>query len=190
MDRPNEPLPPVRPLGPAKAAARVRPARAAGKPRRRPRVPRAALLVAGAAVLALVLVWFVFVRDPGNPFAGTWAAPPDALIGGTVVISGPGRRIEAAFSGNDTSGTAQTFTVRAHRDGDDLVVTAEDFADAAGDAATAQRVRNTIATIVKDFRLVFSRRDTTHLTMTVEGTFIGVIKVSLAERAVVLTEVD
>lgn len=190
MDRRNEPLPPVRPLGIAEAMTPARPAKVAREPRRRPRVPRLALLVAGAVVLAVVLVWLVFLRDPGNPFAGTWAAPAGAPISGTVVISGPGRRIEATFTGNDASGTPQVFTVRAHKDGEDLVITADDFADAAGDVANAQRVRNTFAAFVKDFSLVFVRQDATHLGLTVEGTFIGVIKVSLAERSIVLTKVD
>ena len=70
------------------------------------------------------------------------------------------------------------------------MVTADDFAAAAGDTATAMQVRNTFAAIVKDFRLVMARRDATHLTLTVEGTFIGVIKVSLAQRSIVLTKVD
>ncbi len=191
MDRQETPLPLVKPLGgggaPPPRAAPPRPPR----PRRERRrsVPRRALVIVAAAVAAAVLVWLLFIRDPGNPFAGTWAAPADAPIG-RVVIAGPGRRIEAIFSGNATSGTPQTFTVRAHLDGDDLVITAEDFADAAGDVADAQRVRNAFAAYVKDFRLVFAPQDQAHLRLTVEGTFVGVIKVSLDERSLVLTKVD
>lgn len=92
--------------------------------------------------------------------------------------------------GNATSGTPQTFTVRAHLDGDDLVITAEDFAVAAGDVADAQRVCNAFAAYVKDFRLVFAPQGQAHLRLTVEGTFVGVIKVSLDERSLVLTKVD
>jgi hypothetical protein len=194
MDQETTPEPLARPLGPAAAAppraapAPPRPAKAPKAPRRR--FPRAALLVAVAAVVALALIWFFIVRDPGNPFKGTWAAPAGAPINGTVLISGPGRHIEATFSGDDTSATAQSFTVRAHKDGEDLVVTAEDFADAAGDVADAQRVRETFTAYVKDFRLVFSPQGAAHLKMTVEGVFVGVIKVSLDQRAVVLTKVD
>jgi hypothetical protein len=196
MDEAKTPEPLVRPLDPAAAAppraapAPPRPAKAHKAPRRRRRVPRAALLAAVAAAVAVALVWSFAVRDPGNPFQGTWAAPAGAPISGTVVVSGPGRHIEATFAGADTSGAAQSFTVRAHRDGEDLVVTADDFADAAGDVADAQRVRDTFAAYVKDFRLVFSPQDAAHLKMTVEGVFVGVIKVSLDRRTVVLTKVD
>lgn len=193
MDQQPTPPPLVRPLdrggAPPPKAAPPRPVRAR-RPRARPRVPRRALIVGAAALAVAVLVWFFFIRDTGNPFAGTWQAPADAPIAGTVAIAGPGRHIEATFTGNVTSGTPQTFTVRAHRDGDRLVITTDDFADAAGDVADAQRVRTSFAAFVKDFRLVFTRRDATHLAMTVEGTFVGVIKVGLDERSVVLTKVD
>ena len=191
MERSEEPLPVARPLeSPGAPAAALRAAAAHTPGPRRPatRVPLwvwAAVIVAAVAVFGL---WFFLLRDTGNPFAGTWTATESPVS--LVVISGPGRHIEATFTGKDTSGSAQTFTVAAHKDGGDLVVTADDFAEAAGDATTAIRVRTTFAAVVKDFRLVFARRDATHLTLTVEGAFIGVIKVSLAQRSIVLTKVD
>ena len=192
MDSSETPTPLARPLGPAtpqpQAAAPRRPP--AARPARPARVSWRTLVVLGAVLVAACLVWFFFVRDTGNPFAGTWRAPDGALITGTVAIAGPGRHIEATFSGNAGAAGAQTFTVRAHKDGEDLVITAEDFADAAGDVADAQRVRNTFAAFVKDFRLVFRQRDPTHLELTVEGTFIGVIKIGLGQRSVLLTKVD
>ena len=191
MDTPDTPLPLVQPLGGGGAPPPQAAPRPAGPPKaRRPRISRRTLVVAGAALAAVFLVWFLFIRDTGNPFAGTWQAPDGAAIAGTVGIAGPGRHIEATFSGSAGAAGAQTFTVRAHKDGEDLVITAEDFADAAGDVADAERVRNTFAAFVKDFRLVFKRRDAAHLTLTVEGTFVGVIKVSLAERSILLTKVD
>lgn len=199
MDIGDRPPPLVRPLDrrdvvAAPAAPCVKPKPVKPKPARQLRVPRRRPIVLAAALAAalvlIVLTWFLVVRDPGNPFKGTWAAPAGAPISGRVVASGPGRHIEVTFAGHDASGAAQAFTVRAHKDGDELVVTAEDFADAAGDVADAQRVRDTFAAFVKDFRLVFARQDPTHLRMTVEGTFVGVIEVSLDERAVVLTKVD
>jgi hypothetical protein len=194
MDQPQTPPPLVKPLdhggAPAPPAAAARPARAPKAQRSRLRVPLRALIAAAVVLAAAVLVWAIFIRDTGNPFAGTWKAPAGAPIAGTVVISGPGRHIEASFSGADPSGTVQSFTVRAHEDGADLVITAEDFADAAGDVADAQRVRDTFAAYVKDFRLVFAPQDVTHLELTVEGTFVGLVKVSLAQRSILLTKVD
>jgi hypothetical protein len=194
MDQPQTPPPLVKPLdrggAPPPRAAPSRPAKTPGAPRPRRRVPRLVLVAAAVAVVAVVLVWVLFIRDTGNPFAGTWKAPAGAPIAGTVVIAGPGRHIEATFNGGDPSGTTQSFTVRAHKDGADLVITAEDFADAAGDVADAQRVRDTFAAYVKDFRLVFAPQDATHLELTVEGTFVGVLKVSLPGRSIALTKVD
>ena len=191
MDRSEEPSPVVRPLEPAGAPAAPLKAAATRAPGpRRPviHVPRWVWIAVIVAAVVVFGLWFFLLRDTGNPFAGTWVATEAPVS--QVVISGPGRHIEATFSGKDTSGSAQTFTVAAHKDGEDLVVTADDFAAAAGDTATAMQVRNTFAAIVKDFRLVMARRDATHLTLTVEGTFIGVIKVSLAQRSIVLTKVD
>jgi hypothetical protein len=181
----------VRPLDPPGAPApalKARVRRAPGARRPKAHVPRRVWIAAAVVAVAVFAVWYLAVRDTGNPFAGTWAAAEAPVS--RVVISGPGRHIQATFTGEDASGAAQTFTVAAHKDGEDLVVTADDFAAAAGDAATAAQVRDTFAAIVKDFRLVFSRRDPTHLTVTVEGTFIGVIRVSLAQRSIVLTKVD
>jgi hypothetical protein len=180
--RPLEP--PGAPAPPLKATA----GRAPGPRGLASRVPRWAWVAVAVAAVVVFGLWFFLLRDTGNPFAGTWTATESPIS--RVVISGPGRHIEATFTGNGASGVAQTFTVAAHKDGEDLVVTADDFAAAAGDAATAMQVRDTFAAIVKDFRLVFTRRDAAHLTLTVEGTFIGVIKVSLAERSIVLTKVD
>ncbi len=189
MDGRETPAPLVKPLGVAPPQAA--PPRPAGAPKaRRPHVSRRTLVVAAVAVAAALAIWFFFIRDTGNPFAGTWQAPGGAPIAGTVTIAGPGRHIEVTFSGSTAAAGAQSFTVRAHKDGEDLVITAEDFADAAGDVADAERVRNTFAAFVKDFRLVFRKRDAAHLELTVEGTFVGVIKVSLAERSVLLTKVD
>ena len=177
LDPPGAPAPPLKAAG-----------RAPGPRRPRVHVPRRVWIAVVLAAVAVFAVWYFALRDTGNSFAGTWTAAQAPIS--RVVISGPGRHIKATFSGKDPSGTAQTFTVAAHKDGADLVVTAADFAAAAGDAATAMQVRNTFAAIVKDFRLVFTRRDATHLTVTVEGTFIGIIKVSLAQRSIVLTKVD
>jgi len=192
MDRPETPLPLVKPLDRGGAPPpQAAPPRAAGPSQpRRPYVSLRTLVIAGAALAAVVLVWLFFIRDTGNPFAGTWQAPDGAPIAGTVTIAGPGRRIDVTFSGSAGAAGAQTFTVGAHKDGADLVITAEDFADAAGDVADAERVRDTFAAFVKDFRLVFTLQDPTHLSMAVEGTFIGVIKIGLDQRSAVLTKVD
>lgn len=173
LEQPSGPAPPLK-----AAAART--------PRRR--VPRWVFYAAVAAAIAAAAVWLFVLRDTGNLFAGTWKATQAPIE--QAVISGPGRHIRVMFSGRDSSGAAHTFTVTAHKDGPDLVVTVDDFAKATGDAAEAARVRNTFAAFVKDFRLVFTRRDATHLVLTVEGRLIGAITVSLGQRSIVLTKAE
>lgn len=182
---------PVRPLGPPGAPApplKTADRRAHGRHAPSVRVPRWAWYALGAVAIAAVAVWFLALRDTGNPFAGTWKAAQGPF--GQVVISGPGRHIEATFSGRDSSGAEKTFTVAAHKDGEDLVITVDDFAEAGGDAAEAEQVRAAFAAVIHDFRLVFSRRDATHLTATVKGRLVGVIDVGLDQRSAVLTKVD
>lgn len=184
-DSPRGVMPLEQPAGPA-PPLKTRPARPA-RPPRRP-LPRRLWIVVGAVAVGAFALWFFVLRDIGDPFAGTWTATQAPVA--RVVISGPGRHIKVTFSGRDPSGALQTFTVAGHKDGRDLVVTVDDFAKATGDPAEAAQVRNTFAAYVKDFRLVFARRDPGHLTMTLEGRFVGIINVSLDERTIVLTKVD
>lgn len=148
-----------------------------------------ALVVAAVAVLAIVAVWFFFVRGGGSPFDGTWNAGSTAGAA-QIVITGSGDGMKIEFTGTDASGQTKKSTVPAHMDGADLVVTVDDFIKATGNKDQATQLKAAFEAIIKDFRLVFALQDSTHLKMTVEGTLASGAQPAAGQRSTVLTKAD
>lgn len=73
---------------------------------------------------------------------------------GAVVIKKHSGDFKVTMSGKDAAGTQKTYTIPAHLDGSSLA-------------------RAVFESIIKDFRLVFTLQDPTHLEMKVEGTPVG-----------------
>lgn len=144
------------------------------------------IVAAVVVVVAVVAVWFFFLRGGGSPFDGTWNAG-SAAGAAQIVITGSGDGTKIEFTGKDASGQTRSSTVPAHMDGPDLVVTVDDFIKATGNAQQAAQIKAAFEAIIKDFRLVFSLQDATHLKMSVEGTLAGGAQPSAGQRSVVLT---
>lgn len=131
------------------------------------------ILVAVVAVVAIIAVWFFVVRGTGgtSPFLGTWKEPAGG--DGAVVIKKKSGDFKVTMSGKDAAGTEKTFTIPAHLAGSTLEITVDDFIKATGNEDQAAQAKAAFETIIKDFRLVFSLEDPTHLEMRVEGTPVG-----------------
>jgi hypothetical protein len=131
------------------------------------------LVVVGAvvAVIAIVLVWFFLLRataTSGEEFLGVWKATSAQGIT-TLTVETKGD----AFSVTMTGGSAgQTVTVPAHVDGDDLVITMDDFSEIAGEK-NADAFEATLRALAGDFRMIFSSVDATHVDLRIVGTSPG-----------------
>jgi hypothetical protein len=131
------------------------------------------VIVAALAVVAIIAVWFFFVRGTGgaSPFLGTWSAPDGGAA--TVEVKLKSGDFKVTMTGKDPAGAEKTYTIPAHLDGSSLVVTVDDFIEASGNEDQAAQAKAVFETMIKDFRLVFALDDPTHLKMTVEGTPVG-----------------
>jgi hypothetical protein len=146
------------------------------------------LVLAAVAVVAVIAVWFFFLRGNSSPFDGTWNASSSSM--GAIVISGSGDDFKVKITGTDASGAKKSTAVPAHLDGADLVITVDDFVKASGDKAQVAQVKAAFEALIKDFRLVFTLQDKTHLKFTVEGTVAGGQSPNPAQRSIVLTRAD
>ena len=146
------------------------------------------LVLAGVAVVAVVAVWFFFLRGGSSPFDGTWNA--NGSTTGAITISGSGDDFKLKFTGNDASGNTKSTVVPAHMDGADLVVTVDDFIKASGDKTRAAQLKAAFELLIKDFRLVFTLQDATHLKFTVEGTLANGQSPNPSTSSIVLTKAD
>jgi len=146
------------------------------------------LVLAGVAVIAIIAVWFFFLRGGSSPFDGTWNASGSST--GAITISGSGSDFKLRFAGTDASGAKKSTVVPAHMDGADLVVTVDDFIKASGDQAQTARLKAAFELLIKDFRLVFTLQDPTHLKFTVEGTLTNGQSSNPTQRSIVLVKAD
>ena len=125
------------------------------------------LVFAVIAVVAVVLVWFFVLRGPattGEEFVGTWTAATEQGIA-TVVVEQAEDAFTVTLTGNDP---AQKVTVPAHLDGEELLITVDDFSQMAG-AANAEAFKAALTALAGDFKLVFSSVDATHLDLRIVG---------------------
>jgi len=171
---------------PQPAAAPAAPAPAGGQGMSRTLLT--VLVLAGVAVVAVVAVWFFVLRGNSSPFDGTWNTGSSNM--GTIAISGSGDAFKIKITGADASGAQKSTEVPAHMDGADLVVTVDDFVKASGDKEKAAQLKAAFETLIKDFRLVFSLQDETHLKFTVEGTLANGQSPNPAQRSIVLVKAD
>jgi hypothetical protein len=128
---------------------------------------KAVLVFAVVAVLAIVLVWFFVLRAPattGEEFVGTWTATTQQGIA-TVAVEKNGDAFSVTLTGNDA---AQAVTVPAHLDGEELLITMDDFSQMAG-AENAEAFKAALAALAGDFKLVFSSVDATRLDLRIVG---------------------
>ena len=146
------------------------------------------LVIAGVALIAVVAIWFFVLRGNSSPFDGTWNASATSM--GAVKISGSGGGFKVTITGQDASGSTKSTTVPAHMDGSDLVVTVDDFIKASGDQAKAAQLKAAFETLIKDFRLVFTLQDATHLKFAVEGTLANGQSANAAKNSLILTKAD
>lgn len=149
------------------------------------------IIVAALAVVAIIAMWFFFVRGTGgtSPFLGTWKEPNDATA--SVVITLRSGEFKVTMTGKDTAGAEKSYTIPAHLDGSDLVITVDDFVKATGSEEQAAQAKAIFETLIKDFRLVFTLNDPTHLKMAVEGTPVGGSVASrVSESSTVLVKAD
>jgi hypothetical protein len=146
------------------------------------------LVLAGVAVVAVVAVWFFVLRGNSSPFDGTWNA--NGATTGAITISGSGSGFKLRFASTDASGAKKSAVVPAHMDGADLVVTVDDFVKATGDQERATQLKAAFETLIKDFRLVFTLQDATHLKFTVEGTLANGQSPNPTQRSIVLIKAD
>jgi len=146
------------------------------------------IVVAAVAVVAIIAVWFFLLRGGSSPFDGTWNASSANI--GAIVISGSGSNSKVKITGADASGQQKSYTVPAHMDGADLVITVDDFIKASGNAAQASQAKVAFAALIKDFRLVFTLQDSTHLKFAVEGTLANGQSANPSTSSIVLTKAD
>src|SRR5450759_2199528 len=106
------------------------------------------ILVAAVAVVAILAVWFFFLRGGSSPFDGTWNAGAGGM--GAIAISGSSDDFKVKTTSADASGEQKSYTVPAHMDGTDLVITVDDFIKASGNEAQASQAKAAFETIVKD----------------------------------------
>lgn len=146
------------------------------------------IIAAAVALVAIIAVWFFFLRGGSSAFDGSWNASSSSM--GAIAISGSGDDFKVKITGTDVSGATKSYTVPAQRDGLDLVITVDDFVKASGNAEQANQAKALFESIIKDFRLVFTLQDPTHLTMTVEGTLANGQAPNPSQRSIVLTKAD
>jgi hypothetical protein len=150
------------------------------------RTTRNVIIVAAVAIVAIIAVWFFVLRGGSSPFDGTWNASSSSI--GAIVISGSGSDFKVKTTATDSSGAQKSSVVPAHLDGADLVITVDDFVKATGDQAQAAQVKAIFEALIKDFRLVFSLQDSTHLKLTVEGTPTSGQSPSQGQQSIVLVK--
>ena len=128
------------------------------------------IVVAALAIVAIVAVWFVFVRGTGgtSPFLGTWNEPKGADASVTVKLRSG--EFTVTMVGKDASGTEKKYTIPAHLVGANLEITVDDFVKATDNEEQAAQAKAVFESLIKDFRIVFTVKDPTHLEMGVEGT--------------------
>lgn len=131
------------------------------------------LVVVGAviAVIAIVLVWFFLLRAPatsGEEFLGVWKATSQQGIT-TLTVTAEGDAFSVTMTGG---GAGQTITVPAHVDGDDLVITMDDFSEIAGEE-NADAFEATLKALAGDFKMIFSSVDADRLDLRIVGTAPG-----------------
>ena len=127
---------------------------------------RLVIIIAVVALIAVFAVWFFVVRGPstnGDEFLGTWTGAGSIT---SVVVARPDDEFKVTLAGGQAS---QKVTVPAHIDGDELVITVDDFATLAGEA-NADAFKDTLKALAGDFRLIFRSIDPTHVELRVEGT--------------------
>ena len=146
----------------------------------------AVIVLALVAVVAILAVGFFVLRGGSSPFDGTWNASSSSM--GVLVISGSGDDSKVKISGADANGEQKSYTVPAHMDGADLVITVDDFVEASGNEAQASQAKAMFESLIKDFRLVFSLQDSTHLKFTVEGTLANGQSANPRTQSIVLTK--
>jgi hypothetical protein len=149
------------------------------------------IFVAALAVVAIIAVWFLFVRGTGgtSPFLGTWNEPNGGMA--TITIKLKSGDFKVTMTGNDSSGTQKTYTIPARLAGSNLEITIDDFVAATGNEEQAAQAKAAFETLIKDFRLVFTLKDPTHLEMKVEGTPVAGSAASQASgSSVVLVKSD
>lgn len=147
---------------------RPQPAPAAPAPSGASGAVRLVVIGAAVAVVAVVAVWFFVLRGgpstSGEEFIGTWNATGSGI--GSVLVTRPGDAFSVTLTGSQPE---QTATVPAHIDGDELVITVDDFATMGGEG-NAERFKDALRALAGDFSIVFSSVDATHLEMRIEGT--------------------
>jgi hypothetical protein len=131
------------------------------------------LVVVGAvvAVIAIVLVWFFMLRAPatsGEEFLGVWTATSAQGIT-TLTVAAEADAFSVTMTG---SGAGQTVTVPAHVDGDELVITMDDFSEIAGED-NAGAFKATLKALAGDFKMVFSSVAADRLDLRIVGTAPG-----------------
>ena len=134
------------------------------------RTTLAIIIVAALAVVAIVALWFLFVRGTGgtSPFLGTWNEPAGG--NGSVVIKMKSGDFKVTMSGKDAAGAQKTYTIPARLVGSSLEITVDDFIGATGNEDQAAQAKAVFESLITDFRLVFALKDPSHLEMKVEGT--------------------
>ncbi len=145
---------------PAAAAAAPAPKGASG-------ALRLVIILAVVAIIAIIAVWFFVIRGAattnGDEFLGTWTTTTSGI--GSVVVVRPADAFTVTLTGSQAT---QKVSVPAHIDGDELVITIDDFATIAGEA-NADRFKDTLKALAGDFKIVFASLDPTHLQMRIEG---------------------
>jgi hypothetical protein len=124
------------------------------------------VLVGGLlAVLAIVAVWFFFLRgDSGAAFVGSWTAADDSL--GTVRIEQSGGDMHIFFV--DAKGGKTVGPYKGEVKGDKLKTKLEYAGDDSAQKAASQAFRELMGAVVDDFGLVFSVSGNS-LMMSIEG---------------------
>ena len=126
------------------------------------------LVIAVVAVVAVVLVWFFLLRGPattGEEFVGTWTATTEQGIA-TIGVAKEADAFTVTLTGNDAR---QKVTVPAHLDGEELLITVDDFSQMAGEE-NADAFKALLVALAADFKLIFSSVDATHLDLRIVGT--------------------
>jgi len=131
---------------------------------------RNVIIGAAIAIVAIIAVWFFVVRGTGgtSPFLGTWNEPNGTEA--SLVIKRRSGDFTVTMSGKDAAGARKTYTIPAHLDSSSLAITVDDFMKSTGNQDQAAQAKAVFESIIKDFRLVFTLQDPTHLEMKVEGT--------------------
>lgn len=131
------------------------------------RTTKLTLVIAAAAVIAIVAVWFFVLRGQGggDQFVGTWTAVESGQ-GGLVIERGDdGLQVSLVGTGKERVGPLKTDL-----DGDELEIKLEAVGGSDEDKAAVDMVRELFEATVEDFKMVLTFRSAdSHLLMTVSG---------------------